>query len=92
MSRTNHRREDRHGKRAAPSVLTKGEHAGNYSRSVFDAPANRGVPGSWSVWLHDYNGYLKQRKRRRIRKIMKTYGRRVERRALNGFAILRGLE
>jgi len=83
MSRTSHRREDRHTKRAAVSTLTKGKKAGEYSRSTFDEPANRGKPGSWSLWLHDYNGYGKQRKRRRIRKLMKVYGRRVERRGLN---------
>ena len=83
MSRTLHRREDRPTKRAAPSTLTKGKKAGEYSASRFDEPSNRGKPGSWSRWLHDYNGYGKQRKRRRIRKQMKTYGRRVARRASN---------
>ena len=80
MSRTRHRREDRPHKRAATSTLTKGKKAGEYSRSTFDEPANRGKSGSWSPWLHSYNGYGKQRKRRRIRKIMKVYDRRVERR------------
>lgn len=83
MSRTRHRREDRHAKRAPSSTLTKGKKAGEYSPSTLDAPANRGKPGSWSMWLHSYLGYGKQRKRRRIRKLMKAYGRRVERRALN---------
>lgn len=83
MSRTRHRREDRPTKRAATSVLTKGKKAGQYSRSTFDEPANRGKTGSWSLWLHSYNGYGKQRKRRRIRKLMKAYGRRVNRRSLN---------
>lgn len=83
MSRTRHRREDRPARHAARSTLTKGKKAGEYSRSVFDEPANRGRPGSWSMWLHDYNGYPKQRKRRRVRKIMKTYARRVARRAFN---------
>lgn len=83
MSRTRHRREDRSARRAAASTLTKGKKAGEYSRSTFDEPANRGRPGSWSTWLHAYNGYAKQRKRRRVRKLMKTYGRRVARRALS---------
>jgi len=83
MSRTRHRREDRPRKRAASSTLTKGKRAGGYNASVFDAPSNRGKPGSWSRWLHDYNGYAKQRKRRRDRKRMKKYGRRAARRALN---------
>lgn len=81
MSRTKHRREDRSTKRPAVSTLTKGKHAGEYSPSTLDEPANRGKPGSWSMWLHDYNGYGKQRKRRKVRKLMKTYGRRVARRA-----------
>jgi hypothetical protein len=83
MSRTKHRREDRSTKRSATSTLTKGKKAGEYSPSTLDAPANRGVQGGWSLWLHSYNGYGKQRKRRRIRKLMKVYGRRVGRRALN---------
>ena len=62
-------------------MLTKGRKAGGYNPSTLDEPANRGKPGSWSLWLHSYNGYGKQRKRRRIRQLMKTYGRRVERRA-----------
>lgn len=85
MSRTRHRREDRRQKRSATSALTKGKKAAEYSPSTLDAPANRGKPGSWALWLHDYNGYGKQRKRRRIRKLMKTYGRRVARRSLNRF-------
>jgi hypothetical protein len=87
MSRTHHRREDRRAKRAAASTLTKGKKAGEYNPSTLDEPANRGKPGSWSRWLHDYNGYGKQRKRRRVRKLMKTYGRRVERRALNNIEL-----
>ncbi len=83
MSRTLHRRADRPTRRAAPSTLTKGKAAGGYSPSHFDEPSNRGKPGSWSRWLHDYNGYGKQRKRRRIRKLMKVHGRRVDRRARN---------
>lgn len=51
---------------------------------TLDEPANRGKPGSWSGWLHSYNGYGKARKRRRIRKLMKAYGRRVQRRARKG--------
>ena len=81
MSRTRHRHEDRSTKRAATTTLTKGKKAGEYSRSTFDEPANRGKTGSWSLWLHSYNGYGKQRKRRRVRKLMKIYGRRVGRRA-----------
>jgi hypothetical protein len=83
MSRTRHRREDRTIRRAARPALTKGKKAGEYSPSTLDEPANRGKPGSWSPWLHSYNGYGKQRKRRRVRKIMKKYGRRVTRRAGN---------
>ena len=83
MSRTLHRRDARPTRRAAQSTLTKGKKTGEYSPSTFDEPANRGVPGSWSKWLHDYNGYGKQRKRRKARKLMKTYGRRVARRAGN---------
>jgi len=83
VSRTRHRREDRPQKRSATSALTKGKKAGAFSRSTFDEPANLGKPGSWSLWLHSYNGYGKQRKRRRTRKLMKTYGRRVARRAFN---------
>lgn len=83
MSRTRHRREDRPQKRAASSTLTKGKSAGGYSASTFDEPANRGKSGSWARWLHDYNGYAKQRKRRRTRKLMKKYARRAERRARN---------
>lgn len=80
VSRTRHRREDRPTRRAAPSTLTKGKKAGEYSPSTLDEPANRGKPGSWGRWLSDYNGYGKQRKRRRVRKIMKVHGRRVARR------------
>lgn len=83
MSRTKHRRDDRPTKRAATSMLTKGKKAGNYNPSTLDEPANRGKPGSWALWLTSYNGYGKQRKRRRIRKLMKAYGRRVERRSRN---------
>jgi hypothetical protein len=83
VSRTRHRREDRPTRRAAPSTLTKGKKAGAYSASHFNEPSNRGKPGSWSRWLHDYNGYGKQRKRRRVRKLMKTYARRADRRAGN---------
>lgn len=81
MSRTLHHRADRSTLRVAPSVLTKGKKAGEYAASRLDAPSNRGVAASWTTWLHDYNGYAKQRKRRRVRKLMKTYGRRVARRA-----------
>jgi hypothetical protein len=84
MSRTRHRRVDRSNKRTPRSRLTKGKGAGEYSPSTLDEPANRGLPGSWSLWLHSYNGYGKQRKRRRIRKRMKTYGRRVCRRSQHG--------
>ena len=83
MSRTRHRRKDRPARRAPVSTLTKGKKAGEYSRSTFDEPANHGRIGSWSMWLHNYNGYAKQQKRRRVRKLMKAYGRRVARRALN---------
>jgi hypothetical protein len=83
MSRTHHRSEDRRSKRAASSTLTKGKKAGEYNPSTLDVPANRGKLGSWSLWLHSYNGYGKQRKRRRIRKLMKAYGRRVDRRTRN---------
>jgi hypothetical protein len=80
MSRTNHRRADRRARLTPRSSLTKGRKAAEYSPSTIDEPANRGKPGSWALWLHSYNGYGKQRKRRRIRKTMKTYGRRVARR------------
>jgi hypothetical protein len=83
VSRTRHRREDRPTRRAAPSTLTKGKKAGEYIASHCDEPSNRGVAGSWARWLSDYNGYSKQRKRRRVRKLMKTYGRRIARRAGN---------
>jgi len=83
MSRTRHRQEDRPERRAARPALTKGKKTGEYSPSTIDEPANRGKPGSWTRWLSDYNGYGKQRKRRRVRKIMKTYARRVARRAGN---------
>jgi hypothetical protein len=86
VSRTLHRRDERPTRRAAPSMLTKGQKAGAYSASRFDEPSNQGKPGSWSRWLHDYNGYGKQRKRRRVRKLMKAYGRRVARRASNAVA------
>jgi hypothetical protein len=81
MSRTRHRRVDRSNKRTLRSRLTKGKSAGEYSPSIIDKPANRGLSGSWLLWLHSYNGYGKQRKRRRIRKWLKTYGRRVCRRS-----------
>jgi len=64
-------------------MLTKGKKSGEYNPSTLDEPANRGKPGSWSLWLHDYNGYQKARKRRRVRKLMKAYGRRVARRRRN---------
>jgi len=81
MSRTRHRRVDRSNRRTSRSRLTKGKVAGEYSRSTLDEPANRGVSGSWAMWLYSYNGYGKQRKRRRVRQLMKTHGRRVFRRA-----------
>lgn len=80
MSRTNHRRQ-RSTKRAARSTLTTGKKAGEYVPSSADEPSNLGKPGSWSRWLRDYNGYAKERKRRRVRKVMKKYGRRVARRS-----------
>jgi len=83
MSRTNHRRIDRPTRSSPRSTLTKGRKAAEYSPSTVDEPVNQGNPGSWSLWLHSYTGYGKQRKRRRIRKMMKTYGRRVARRIEN---------
>ena len=83
MSRTRHRRSDRPERSTPRSTLTKGKKAGEYMASKFDAPANRGKTGSWFLWLNNFNGYQKQRKRRRVRKLMKAYGRRVARRALN---------
>jgi len=83
MSRTRHRREDRPTRRASRTALTKGKQAGEYSPSTVDEPSNRGKPGSWARWLSSYNGYGKQQKRRRVRKLMKVHGRRVARRAGN---------
>jgi len=79
MSRTRHRTRD-DSKRTSPrSRLTIGKGSGEYSKSEFDYH-DGGGNHNWYLWLHSYVGYGKQKKRRRVRKLMKRFGRRLFRR------------
>ncbi len=82
MSRTRHRTSEtieRESRRRRPrSRLTQGKGAAEYMPGIFDVH-DGGGNHNWFLWLRDYCGYGKQRKRRRTRRIMKRYGRRVDR-------------
>lgn len=62
------------------SRLTKGKRAGRYSAGALDLSEQTGGGKGHDLWLKDYLGYGKQKKRRRIRKVMKRHGRRAEKR------------
>jgi len=84
MSRTQHTLERRGNRRTRPRAkLTKGKGVMLYNASTMDyCQPEEHRDGSWALWLHDYNGYQKERKRRRNRRQAKRYGRRWLRRSL----------
>ena len=79
MSRTHHRTHEDSHRNSPRSKLTKGPGAGEYSKSEYDYH-DGGGNHNWILWIRSYLGYGKQKKRRRLRKVMKRLGRRMFRR------------
>lgn len=81
MSRTRHRRsstQPQTHQQQPKATLTRG---GGYSPSAWDYhPVGETHNPGWATWLNSYEGYQKERKRRRDRRIMKVAGRRSARR------------